>query len=73
MLTRSEPEARGLGTTGIVHFASLNLVQSWAGKRLDARPDASLLAEFITDGTQRDALAALAQMIDNACTVLCLS
>tara|TARA_R110002124_G_scaffold10326_6_gene51659 strand:+ start:1435 stop:6297 length:4863 start_codon:yes stop_codon:yes gene_type:complete len=60
---------QGLDTTGIVHFASLNLVNLGAETRLDARPT-HLLAEFNTDGTQRDALARLAQMIDTPCTVL---
>ena len=53
---------QGLEGTGIVHFASLNLVNLGAETRLDARPT-HLLAEFNTDGMPRDALARLAQRL----------
>ena len=60
---------QGLEGTGIVHFASLNLVNLGAETRLDARPT-HLLAEFNTDGMPRDALARLAQRIDAPCSTV---
>ncbi|HBM38672.1 MAG TPA: cytochrome, partial [Sulfitobacter sp.] len=60
---------QGLEGTGIVHFASLNLVNLGAETRLDARPT-HLLAEINTDGMPRDALARLAQQIDAPCSTV---